>query len=136
MEFYLLDLHSHDCPYNITCKEEEKNKKRGRPPLPPQIKEMRKEQHKEYMREYQRQQRDIYTEEQKEEIKRKANEHYHKNKDNINTKKKEIHSLSKDATYVLRDLYLLGNIVPMTQQQKDILDKFFNLPFKNVPNAN
>jgi len=133
MNFYLLDLHSHDCPYYYEETQiHEENKKRGRPPLPPQIKQLRKEQHKEYMREYQRQQRTIYTEEQREEIKRKAKEHYHKNKDNINTKKKEIHSLSKDATYVLRDLYLLGNIIPMSQQQKDILDKFFNLPFKNV----
>ena len=132
MEFYLLDLHAHDCPYYQHTEEPVKNKKRGRPALPPQIKELRKEQHKDYMREYQRQQRVVYTEEQREEIKRKAKEHYHKNKQDINSKKKEIHSLSKDATYVLRDLYLLGNIIPISQQQKDILDKFFNLPFKNL----
>ena len=53
----------------VKCPSRE-NKKRGRPALPPQIKELRKEQHKDYMREYQRQQRVVYTEEQREEINR------------------------------------------------------------------
>jgi len=84
------------------------------------------------MREYQRRQREALSEEEKEELNRKAKEHYHKHKEDIKIKKREIHSLSRDATYVLRDLYLMGNIIPMNQQQKNILDKFFNLPFKNI----
>lgn len=128
--YFLLDFHhSHDCPYTI---HEELPKKRGRPPLPQHIKEIKKEEHKEYMREYQRRQREALSEEEKEELNRKAKEHYHKHKEDIKIKKREIHSLSRDATYVLRDLYLMGNIIPMNQQQKNILDKFFNLPFKNI----
>jgi hypothetical protein len=128
--YFLLDfheLHSHDCPYT-----QEKPKRRGRPSLPQHIKEVKKEEHKEYMREYQRRQREALTEEEKEELNRKAKEHYHKHKEDIKLKKKEIHSLSRDATYVLRDLYLMGNIIPMSQEQKNVLDKFFNLPFKNI----
>ena len=81
---------------------------------------------------YQRRQREALTEEEKEELNKKAKEHYHKHKEDIKIKKKEIHCLSREATYVLRDLYLLGNIIPMSQDQKNVLDKFFNLPFKNI----
>ena len=127
--YFLLDFYGlHDCPYGI----KEQTKKRGRPSLPDNIKELRKEEHKEYMREYQRKQREALTEDEKEEINKKAKEHYHKHKEAIKLKKKEIHSLSRDATYVLRDLYMLGNIIPMNQDQKNVLDKFFNLPFKNI----
>jgi hypothetical protein len=130
--YFLLDfhdLHSNDCPYTT---QKTTPKRRGRPPLPKHIKEVKKEEHKEYMREYQRRQREALSEEEKEELNRKAKEHYHKHKEDIKMKKKEIHSLSRDATYVLRDLYLMGNIIPMRQEQKNILDKFFNLPFKNI----
>ena len=128
--YFFLDFHhSHDCPYTT---HEEHPKKRGRPPLPKHIKEVRKEEHKEYMREYQRKQREALSEEEKEELNKKAKEHYHKHKEDIKLKKKEIHSLSRDATYVLRDLYLMGNIIPVNQEQKNVLDKFFNLPFKNI----
>ncbi len=127
--YFLLDFHhSNGCPYI----KEEKPKKRGRPSLPPHIKEIKKEEHKEYMREYQRRQREALSEEEKEELNKKSKEHYHKHKEDIKLKKKEIHSLSRDATYVLRDLYLLGNIIPTSQHQKNVLDKFFNLPFKNI----
>jgi len=128
--YFLLDFHhSHDCPYTTT---HETPKRRGRPPLPKHIKEVKKEEHKEYMREYQRKQREALSEEEKEELNKKAKEHYHKHKEDIKIKKKEIHSLSRDATYVLRDLYLIGNIIPINQEQKIVLDKFFNLPFKNI----
>ncbi len=129
--YFLLDfhqIHSNDCPYNS---QKETPKKRGRPSLPPHIKELRKEEHKEYMREYQRKQREALTEEEKEELNKKAKEHYHKHKEDIKIKKKEISILSRDATYVLRDLYLIGNIIPTNKEQKNIIDKFFNLPFKN-----
>jgi hypothetical protein len=131
--YFLLDfheIHSSNCPYVNT--EKEGPKKRGRPSLPRHIKELRKEEHKEYMREYQRKQREALTEEEKEELNIKAKEHYHKHKEDIKIKKKEINALSRDATYVLRDLYLMGNIIPMNQTQKIVLDKFFNLPFKNI----
>lgn len=130
--FYLLDfygIHSETCPYNKANKE---TKKRGRPPLPEHIKTIKKEEHKEHMKEYQRKQRAILTEEQKQELNRKSKEHYHINKENIKKKKKEINELSKEVTYILRDLYLSGNILPMTQEQKSKIDKFFNLPFKNI----
>lgn len=126
LDFHEFNIHSNECPYNNI------SKRRGRPSLPEHIKEARKEEHKEYMREYQRKQREALSEEEKEELNKKAKEHYHKHKEDIKVKKKEIHSLSKDATYVLRDLYLMGNIIPMNQEQKKILDNFFNLPFKNI----
>lgn len=107
-------------------------RKRGRPPLPSHIKQMKKDQHKEYMKEYQRQVRKNLSKEEKQKLNKKAKEHYHKHKDDIKLKKKEIHALSRDATYVLRDLYLLGNIIPVTKEQKNIIDTFFNLPFKNI----
>ncbi len=129
MEYYLLDLHSEDCPYNI---QQNTVKKRGRPKLPDSIKKQKKQEHREYMRQYQRQQRETLTEEEREELNKKAKEHYHKHKEDIKNKKKEISLLSRDATYVLRDLYMLGNIIPTTQEQKNIIDKFFNLPFKSV----
>jgi len=129
--YFLLDFHhANDCPY--TTNKQEEPKRRGRPPLPKHIKEVKKEEHKEYMREYQRKQREALSEEEKEELNKKAKEHYHKHKEDIKIKKKEIHSLSRDATYVLGDLYLMGNIIPMNQTQKNVLDKFFNLPFKNI----
>ena len=106
--------------------------KRGRPKLPFYIKEQRKEEHRKYMKEYQQKKREVMTEEYREELKKRARELYTEHKDEIKSKKKEIYSLSKDATLVLRELYINGLIHTLNCDQKHILDKFFNLPFKNI----
>lgn len=106
--------------------------KRGRPKLSKEIKEQRKEEHRKYMKEYQQKKREIMTEEDREELKKRARELYTSHKEEIKSKKKEIYSLSKDATLVLRELYVNGLIHTLTCDQKVILDKFFNLPFKNI----
>jgi len=106
--------------------------KRGRPRLPKDLKETRKEEHRKHMKEYQQRKREVMTEEDREENNKRARELYTSHKEEIKQKKKEIYSLSKDATLVLRELYLNGLIHPLSCNQKMILDKFFNLPFKNV----
>ncbi len=106
--------------------------KRGRPKLPNTVKEQRKEDHRKYMKEYQQRKREIMDEEERQEVNKKAREIYNKKKEEIKMKKKEIYYLSKDATLVLRELYLSGLIYPLTYNQKLILDKFFNLPFKHI----
>lgn len=106
--------------------------KRGRPKLHSYIKEQRKEEHRKYMKDYQQKKREVMTEEDREELKKRAREIYTEHKDEIKSKKKEIYSLSKDATLVLRELYINGLIHTLTCEQKYILDKFFNLPFKNI----
>lgn len=106
--------------------------KRGRPKISVTLKEQRKEEHRKYMKEYQQRKREIMDEEERQEVNKKAREIYNKKKEEIKMKKKEIYSLSKDATLVLRELYLNGLIYPLTYEQKTILDKFFNLPFKNI----
>ena len=106
--------------------------KRGRPRLPIDLKEMRKEEHRKYMKEYQQRKREIMTEEDREENNKRARELYTAHKEEIKQKKKEIYSLSKEATLVLRELYINGLIHTLTYEQEEILDKFFNLPFKNV----
>ncbi len=106
--------------------------KRGRPKLSKEIKEQRKEEHRKYMKEYQQKKREIMTEEDREELKKRARELYTAHKEEIKSKKKEIYSLSKDATLVLRELYINGLIHTLTCEQKLILDKFFNLPFKSI----